>query len=252
MKKTIATIFLLLTFIFLLGAEDPNKKEVPSLKAKWTNKDIWQTKIREGLPERAVLKFLGKPKYELRGSELAYYYQGNIKVIPLEEESKIPTIRRELEIDATWGIIRFRHVNKGPGKSRRPNFVVASVEQPDLSNCENEKENVENKIRPKQKLEKWQDKKNWNKLIYEMNIDAVANILGRPHYEDQNPGGRISFYYDDIKGCGVLHFHKNRLKSWRELYWPDVEKRFYEEIQGDAIQSHGKLPEKAKAEKGKK
>jgi hypothetical protein len=207
-------------------------------KAKWADKDIWQTKIRDGLPEQAVLKYLGNPKYELRGSDLTYFYQGTIKVVSFNA-STIPTIKRSLSIKAQLGVINFKYSDSRG--STKPKFVVDSFTQPDLTDSENSQDFIKKKLKPKQKLELWQEVKNWQRLTFGMNINAVANILGRPDYEKQEDW-QIIFYYGDILGCAVLEFHDNQLFSWSEPYWPDIEERLFEEVKRDVSEKEPNAP----------
>ena len=192
MKKRF-TIIMLTALVLLIetGQSAPSRETQripPARKPKWANEEIWKTKIKEELPERSVLKLLGEPKYALRGSELAYYYQGTIKIIlskPVSTHNRdlakrlakegVPQAKqiaaqkaakrealqealngRKLEIDAPSGFIKFNSISMRQG----------AIE-------------YENSINP----------------------NSPPGITGHLHYDDK---GRLEYAYDSISGT-IVH-----------------------------------------------
>lgn len=219
--------------IFILGSTTHKKQPFP----KWTKPEIWRTKLKSGLPEKAVIAALGDPLCkEVRSNGPIWYYQQLPPCVSLRNKStkdknRIPTVKRQLE-SLDYGIVQFTNARspRNEQETCKPKYVVRDWKEPDWARLKsNPPTNTapRKKLKPKRKLAKWEKPQLWKRLVINMRDKAAKKILGEPNLEILHRLSYKTWYYADIRNCAELKFRKGLLIEWSEPFWPEVEKSLY-------------------------
>lgn len=205
-----------------------------SIPVAWSQQDNWR-KIKDDMPLPAVSKLIGEPSFFIRYNDLVVFYYSK----------KEPNFKKSDRIDLTL----HGRINNDSGRWDASGFVVfikktnskifnvTRIKEPDFNMVKDVEKERPKKIRPKQRLEKWQIEKSWFKLKEKMSDMAIINILGEPTEKIEVSQGIYHFVYGNDKLIGgyvaidkTNGDRNNIVLSWKEPFWYMLNKELYEEV----------------------
>ncbi len=204
-------------------------------KPKWHDPDAWRKRLRRGLPDKRLLTVLGRPAYVRIASGRAYWYYGAApKCVPAKDSKTGHDERGKKLKDRDTGIVICRDASqfgKAAFMSRpvRPRYLVHRWTEPDWKSTDLTKNNTKQQPKKRKRLRKpksWENPLAWKRLMRGMSVRAAERFTGAPEREMLSEGTR-QWYYGDVQNCGVLSFQVNRLRTWNEPFWPEVNKMLY-------------------------
>lgn len=188
-----------------------------ALPAKWTEQENWR-KLKQGTAEIVVLKTLGEPKYSIKTDSVIYHCYTTKE----PDYKKTPALGSE-----AW-------VKLGIKTGSNNIYVIDEIKEPNFNAVKDVQAKKQIKLKPKQKLEKWQNEKSWKKLYVGMSEHAVINMLGEPTIKTN----RGTFRYGNNEDVGgsveiqqTVKDKSNSVKSWKEPIWYTLNKELYDEVE---------------------
>lgn len=212
---------------------------------KWHNRKAWIYGLQKEFPERRVTSILGRHSFVIKSSDsTTWYYQDIPRAIPFKEnkKNKIPCHTKVLTVPKA-GWVSFAPIYRGTrgtrrttgvvsaGRPQRPSrWIVADWKEPEWDKlpAAPRVRKPEKKPKPPRKLERWELPKSWQRLMGRLPLPSIHRSLGEPMYQERrDTTSEITWYYGNVRGCGVVSFRDGVLVEWSEPFWPEVERNIY-------------------------
>lgn len=212
-----------------LKYEVSNKKNMDDSINIFDKKNEWK-KLSKSISLSKVKSLIGEPLSIINSaSGLVWLYD----YIPLDDQMNIATYKTgQIPVP---GAVYF-NIEETFGSTRSKKWVTNRWTEPDWSNDKTRRKVLGSKDYELSYIptQKWHRHELWQKLKPNMKYEDVENILSFDFARKEEEPGFIKIRFGDIDNFGYLRFIQKRLDStskkeiilstWREPYWPYVEK----------------------------